>query len=360
MNLHSIFDSSQNPAIAKLTILLLSFTFALGSSLTHGEENLILDIPNTISAQSRQAISVVYQQQSHQAEPTANNTAGWKALQQRIDTQFEAMFSKPVQQLYQPKLKGISIGTIPALEVTPANWQENNKLVIYLHGGAYTRFSPRSTLQVSVPIAHDLASKVIALDYTLAPWGDFKSITGEVVEAYKALLAQGHQAKDIVFLGDSAGGGLVAGSVMRLQDENLPMPAALILWSPWVDLNNQGDTFITLAKADPIVDIGNIANAAATYAKQEHWKHPWASPIYGEIKSAFPATLIQCGTREILLSQCVRFYQKLDDGKRQVKLDIYEAMPHVFQGFFFHIEESKLARKKIKWFIEALPKTSTQ
>jgi len=337
--------------VRALPSLVLTLIITAGLVRTASADKL-LQIPDTISQKSKAAIGLVFQNTPQQEEPKPEDIESWTKLQARIDQKFTAMYAATIQNVYKPTLTPISLGGIEALVITPANWQDDKQLIVYLHGGAYTRFSPMSTLQMSVPVAHDLATKVIAINYSLAPVANYKSITAEVIQAYKSLLAQGYDAKSIAFLGDSAGGGLVASSTVRMSDEGLPLPGALVLWSPWVDLHSKGDTFITLANSDPIINTNEIHNAALAYAPKAEWNHPWASPMFADLPQDYPATLIQCGTREALLSQCVRFYQKLDNGKRNVKLDIYEAMPHVFQGFFFQIDEAVKARLKMKRFLK--------
>jgi monoterpene epsilon-lactone hydrolase len=51
--------------------------------------------------------------------------------------------------------------------------------------------------------------------------------------------------------GDSAGGGLIASSILKMRDEGLGMPAAVVLWSPWLDLTGNGDTYFTLTSTEP-------------------------------------------------------------------------------------------------------------
>lgn len=91
------------------------------------------------------------------------------------------------------------------------------------------------------------------------------------------------------------------------------MPAAVALWSPWADVTETGDTYITLEAAEPNylyeILLGPSANA---YADPKDKKNPYVSPVYGDFKKGFPPTLIQGGTKEIPLSGFVRLCQALD------------------------------------------------
>ena len=152
--------------------------------------------------------------------------------------------------------------------------------------------------------------------------------------------------------GDSAGGGLAAGSVLKMLDEGVGMPAALVLWSPWTDLTRVGDTFFTLGEADPLIPNDLWKNSAGAYANPSDQKNPYVSPAYGNFSNGFPPTLIQGGTKEMLLSDFVRLYQALDQAGNPVKLDIYEGMPHVFQTFLQNTTESNIAISKTSDFLK--------
>ena len=113
----------------------------------------------------------------------------------------------------------------------------------------------------------------------------------------------------------------------------LAMPAAVLLFSPWSDLSNSGDTGITLADADPTLSYEGLLGASArAYAGTLDLKDPRVSPLYGDFSGGFPPTMIQDGTRTILLSTSVRTYRVLKAAKVDVVIDLYEGMWHVFQG----------------------------
>jgi acetyl esterase/lipase len=132
------------------------------------------------------------------------------------------------------------------------------------------------------------------------------------------------------------------------------MPAGVVTWSPWADITNTGDTYTTLAHADPIVVYpGYIQNAAAAYADPQDQKHPYVSPVYGDFGPGFPPTLIQGGTKEIFLSNFVRLYRALDLAGVPVTLDLYEGMPHVFQQRLPDSPESQTAFRKMAEFLAA-------
>lgn len=194
---------------------------------------------------------------------------------------------------------------------------------------------------------------MISVDYTTAPRARWQEIIGQVVSVFKALNEEGFAMKDLAIYGDSAGGGLAAGAVLKLRDMGLGMPAAVVLWSPWADITETGDTYVTLKEAEPIYLYDRVLGPSAdAYADPKDQKNPYVSPVYGDFAKGFPPTLIQGGTREIFLSNFVRLYQVLDTAGQTVKLDLYEGMPHVFQIRLPDSPESVTAVKKMNDFLE--------
>ena len=195
--------------------------------------------------------------------------------------------------------------------------------------------------------------RVISVDYTVSPKGKWQEVTSQVVSVIKALLKEGYSLKDIGIYGDSAGGGLAAGSVLKARDEAVGLVGAVVLWSPWSDITETGDTYTTHKNSSPVlVYEKNLEHAANSYADAKDQKHPYVSPVYGDYTKGFPPTLIQVGTKEIFLSNAVRLYQALDISGIPVKIDPYEGMWHVFQGSHWKIPESQLAREKMTDFLK--------
>lgn len=314
----------------------------------HGEDFFA---PSTISPEARQAMARFSRAKRSAPLPAPDNVQAWKKVQADIEIQREAASAAVVKQ-YQPTIQARKLGGVPVLDIKPQEWRESSQLLVYIHGGAYTMYSAKSRLPSAVPMAHDTGLRVIAVDYTLAPHAQWREVTDQVVSVIRALCQEGHELSDIAIYGESAGGGLAAGSVLKMRDQGLGMPAAVVLWSPWSDITDSGDSYTTLQEADPLLYYpDNLKNCAAAYAVPEDQKNPYVSPVYGDFSKGFPPTLIQAGTKEIFLSNAVRQYQALDNAEVPVKLDLYEGMWHIFQVFDHDLPESKLARKKVAAFL---------
>jgi acetyl esterase/lipase len=240
-----------------------------------------------------------------------------------------------------------TLGGVPVLRLTPRDAAKDGRILLFVHGGGWTTGSAKSGFRNAAIFAAATGLEVVSVDYELAPAQDFRGVTGQVAAVYRALLGQGHKAPQIGLFGDSAGGNIILGTTLRLRDEGQALPGAIVALSPCTDLGAGGDTRLTLAGADPVLDVPEMLAASRTaYAGKDvaaGMLNPWASPVRGDYSRPFPPTLIQGGTRDLLLSDFVRQYQAMRGAGREAVLDLYEGMPHVFMGYLADAPEGKQA-----------------
>lgn len=283
--------------------------------------------------------------------PAPDDIEGWKVIQVANDKAKEASADEKAKA-FGVTYREIEISGIPVVEVTPAKLASTGKIAVYTHGGAYVLNSAKAVIESPMFFAAETGLRVIAIDYTLAPHSKWQQTTDEIIRVFAALAEQGFTADDIVLFGDSAGGSLAAGVTLKMRDLGMEMPAALVLWSPWADITETGDTYVTLRDAEPYYTYKNILGPSAlAYADVNDQKNPYVSPVYGDFSQGFPPTLIQGGTKEIFLSSFIRLYQALDQAGQTVKLDIYEGMPHVFVPTLPKTAESQAAIAKVRRWV---------
>jgi epsilon-lactone hydrolase len=315
------------------------------------QRNSFVNIPETLSPQAQEFLRTLQDPAFAPPFPEPDDLVSWKKLRALLEPDATAE-SEVIVKRYRPAVTERTFAGVAVLDVCPRGWKDNGKLALYTHGGAHTLYSAASTLGRAAMFADDTGLRVISVDYTVAPAAHFNQITDEVVAVVESLSMQGYRSGDMLVYGDSSGGGLAAAVILKMRDQGLKLPAAAVLVSPWVDLTPAGDTEFTLRNAEPnyLYERHSI-KAAGAYADPEEQRHPYASPVYGNFSKGFPPTLIQGGTKEILLSGFVRLYQALDTAGQTVKLDLYEGMPHNFASRIPDAPESKLARKKIQDFV---------
>ncbi len=335
----------------RLTISVFFFAFINSVAAQQAGEPYV-NIPDTISPEAQAVLRMMPDPNQAPSAPNPTEIEQWKVVQATMEARNLERQKDLVERL-GPDVTKQELGGVPVLDIKPRNWRDNGKVLVYTHGGAYTIASAASTLGSSALMADATGLRVISIDYTLAPHAKWQEVTDQVVTVFTELGIQGYAMQDIAIYGDSAGGGLAAGSVLKMRDQGMGMPAAVVLWSPWSDITETGDTYVTLKHAEPCYIYENALKPSAdAYADPKDQKHPYVSPVYGDYTKGFPPTLIQGGTKEIFLSNFIRHYQALDIAGQTVKLDIYEGMNHVFQAAIPNSPESKLALSKVDAFLQ--------
>jgi acetyl esterase/lipase len=200
--------------------------------------------------------------------------------------------------------------------------------ILYLHGGAYCVGSPATHRAITSHIARRTAARVFVADYRLAPEHPFPAALDDAVAAYRALSLDGVSPQRIAIIGDSAGGGLALATALRLRELGDPLPAALVLFSPWVDLGDP-DRGVEPA-GEAMLSRAWTAECARLYLDGRDSGDPLASPINGDLRG-MPPTLVQVGQDELLLADSRRLHSALAAAGVPVELQEYPRRWHVFQ-----------------------------
>jgi acetyl esterase/lipase len=178
--------------------------------------------------------------------------------------------------------EAVSVEGIPAEWIVPEGTPEQNVL-LYLHGGAYCIGSLNTHRGMVSHIAKAAETRALSIDYRLAPENPFPAAIEDSISAYKWLLSQGIAARSIIIAGDSAGGGLTVSTMVSLRENSIPLPAAAVLISPWVDLALTGDSIISKADIDPYVTKEELLKWARAYMGDSDLRTPLASPLYADL-----------------------------------------------------------------------------
>lgn len=201
--------------------------------------------------------------------------------------------------------------------------------VLYLHGGAYCVGSPATHRALVSHLARRSAARIFVADYRLAPEHPFPAALDDAVAAYRALCSEGCDPVHMALIGDSAGGGLALATALRLRELGLPLPAALVLFSPWVDLG-QPERGVEPA-GEVMVSLPWTNECSRLYRAGRDAMDPLLSPIHGDL-GGLPPTLVQVGQDEILLSDSRRLATALRGAGVAVELKEFPRRWHVFQA----------------------------
>lgn len=336
----------------KKYILIIFMVTGLGSGCNRNPEFSYNDdyfIPETVSQEAQKELRS-FTRRDRNEWPAPDDHEGWRSYWEHNEKSW-LPFNDSVTEIFNPTIIDTVMGGTPVLDIKPIGWIDNGRVLVYIHGGAYVLFSAYSTLMGSVPVATRLSTRVISVNYTNPPIAKSEEILNQVIAVVQSLVEAGYELGNIGIYGDSAGGALTAGTILKMRDEGLGMPGAVVLISPWADITESGDTYETLRDADPILNYRfALGPASLAYADPELHRTPYVSPVYADYSRGFPPTLIQGGTKEIFLSNFVRLYQAMDQAGIEVKLDLYEGMWHDFQEINFELPESIIAHQKMDSF----------
>lgn len=244
---------------------------------------------------------------------------------------------------------GVLANGVPSEWVIPAG-MGSERVILYLHGGAYNAGSTRSHRALAANIAYAARARALTIDYRLAPEYPYPAALVDAFSAYRWLLELGIRPGQITLTGDSAGGGLTIALLVALQERRVPMPAAAVVLSPWTDLTGSGESWQENAQADYMINGAKLKEAARLYLQDASPQTPLASPVYANLEG-LPPLLIQVGSEETLLSDSLRLAENARRSGVDVTLEVWDKMPHVWQFGASFIPEARRAVEKIGEFI---------
>ena len=243
----------------------------------------------------------------------------------------------------------VGVNGIPAEWISAPESQEN-RVILYLHGGGYLFGSARTHRVMLAHMARAAKARVLALDYRLAPEIPFPAPVEDSVSAYRWLLDQGISAKKMVIGGDSAGGGLAIAALVALRSVGEPMPAAGVCISAWTDMESTGQSHTTNAESDPSVSKERLLKIAKVYLAGKDPTAPLASPIHADL-TGLPPLLLQVGSIEVLLDDSTLLKSRAKAAGVSVEMEVWDDMPHVWHHYAPILPEARKAIGRIGEFV---------
>ncbi|MEM3594045.1 MAG: alpha/beta hydrolase [Candidatus Jordarchaeaceae archaeon] len=186
----------------------------------------------------------------------------------------------------------VNAGGVPAEWITTPG-VINQHVILYLHGGGYVSGSIRTHRDLAARISRVSNSRVLIIDYRLAPENPFPAAVEDAVAAYRWLIfTERIIPNNLIIAGDSAGGGLTIATLVWLRDEEVALPAAAICLSPWLDLACTGESMKSKAKSDPFITPEACKFMAEKYLNGADPYNPLASPLYANLHGLPPIFII--------------------------------------------------------------------
>ena len=278
-----------------------------------------------------------------------------------------------IRNLYQinveeKPLKGFSVcreqtlGGTPYERIFEDGKGETGKLVLYFHGGAY--ISPLVSVyrQAAPEVCHAGNCEVILLDYRTAPQHTFPAQLDDALDLWEELTErQGYLPENILIGGDSAGSNLTLALMLKLRDEQRPLPCAAFCISVWADMTLSGESYMQNYSRDVMFGEKGVQPSEESrvafmqsdifcFTGDADRTNPYVSPVYGEYYG-FPPMLFTVGSHEMLLSDTLTIVEKLRREGCEVECDVKEGMFHIYPLYAKYIPESLDSHKRIMSFI---------
>ncbi len=241
-------------------------------------------------------------------------------------------------------------GLVPVEWVVAPGAREDRTL-LHLHGGGYAVGGLDSSRSFASQLSLAARARVLVADYRLAPEHPHPAAVDDAVAVYRWALESGVDPAKLTVIGESSGGGLALATVVALRDGGGPLPALIVVCSPWTDLTLSGDSMTTKEAADPLIQRELLAELAKNYLGTVDPRLPIASPLFADL-TELPDLMIQVGTAEILLDDSLRLADAARAAGVDVTLDVWEDMIHTWQLFAAFVPEGQAAIDKIGNYID--------
>jgi len=213
--------------------------------------------------------------------------------------------------------------------------------VLYLHGGGYTIGSLDAYQSLMAHLSVACGAVVTGLDYRLAPEHPYPAALDDAVAAF-AEMSRSIAGEKIMIAGDSAGGGLVLACLLRLKDEESPLPGCATLISPATDLTCSGESLGAVRDA--------FVESSHAYIGDYPPETVGISPLFGDMEG-LPPLLIHVASDEALLDDSTRLASRARDAGVSVDIRLFDEAFHVFQ-IFTDLPESHEALSDIGRFFD--------
>ena len=226
----------------------------------------------------------------------------------------------------------------------------HERVILYLHGGSFAFRFPNAHASLAARLCRRLRARALIPDYRLAPEHPYPAAPDDCHAAYRGLLAEGVDPKNIVLAGDSAGGNLALVTLCRVRAAGEPLPACAVLLSPALDCTMESPSMTTFDGHDPMIRRASLLVLRRHYVPPQFmFTNPDVSPMFADFRG-LPPLLFQVGSTELLRDEATRAANKAFASDVDVELELWPGATHVFQLAEF-LPEARLAVEHIVRFV---------
>jgi monoterpene epsilon-lactone hydrolase len=220
-------------------------------------------------------------------------------------------------------------GGVPAMWVTPKECAAD-RVLLCMHGGGFVSGSIYTHRKLFGHLAKAAGARALIFDYRLVPAHTHPSPVDDATDVYRWLLEQGIEPAHVAFTGDSSGGALTITTQLRARERGLPLPAAAMPFSPWVDMEAAGESYETNWAKEAFFYRELVQGLARAYLDGGDPRDPLASPLHADLRGLAPM-YVQVAGDETLLDDARRLAERAEASGVEVRLDVFPGQQHTFQ-----------------------------
>ncbi len=223
------------------------------------------------------------------------------------------------------------------------------KILLYFHGGGFVCGPSLLHWRMVSQLSKDIGCKSLIVNYRRIPEYPYPAAIEDMENVYNELLSE-TEPENIIFIGDSAGGGLALSLTMKLRNKKKPLPSKMILLSPWLDVSMKNPQIPELEELDHILAIPGLEKAGILYAREVPQENPYISPVFGDL-SGLPPALLLIGTHDLFLFDCRKLKEKAVKSNFILNYQEWEEMFHIWMLNVPYLPEAREAVKEISKYI---------
>ena len=213
--------------------------------------------------------------------------------------------------------------------IKPKTEQLSKKVILYFHGGAYVAEATTLHWDFLEKLANDTKSTIVMPDYPLTPKYTYKDVFNMVEPLYKEIISK-VDVKNLVMMGDSAGGGITLALAEKISQNNIQLPSKTILISPWLNVTLTNEKIKEVQKNDKDLNKEKLLIAGISYARDEEgMKSYLVNSINGPL-SKLKNVIIYTGTYDILNPDTHLLQEKAKKEGIDIQIKEYEQAPHIW------------------------------
>lgn len=212
--------------------------------------------------------------------------------------------------------------------ITPKEETTNPLKILYFHGGSYVAEASKDHWNFIQKIVETTKATIIMPDYPLTPKHNYKDVF-EMVEPLYQEIIQKIDTKNLILMGDSAGGGLTLALEEKISEKNIPQPQKTILISPWLDVRLKNPKIDEVQKTDKELNKETLLLAGIAYAGEDGINSYLVNPIDGDL-SKLQNIVIMTGTNDILNPDVSILVEKAKQVGVNIQVKEYKGAPHIW------------------------------